>query len=427
MSFSPQSLEASKQHIPPVIGHQKDFIVDYAEGSWVYSTDGDRYLDFTSGVSVTNTGYCHPRVVAAAQAQAAKLIHCFQNLCWHQPMLELTGKLMTLVPEGLDRVIYGNTGADATEGAVKLAKQVTRRSAIIAFEGAYHGRSHLTMPMTCCKVHFRGHYEPLVGSVYRAPFPDPYRMDGVDPTEYCLKQLDLLFRREVYPDDVAAMVIEPVQGEGGSLVAPPAFIRGLRELCDRHGIVLIFAEQQTGYGRTGTFFAAEHYDVAPDVMMLAKAMASGFPLSAVVGRAELMDAWAKGTHGGVFNGNVVSCAAGVATIDAILEEDMLGNCARQGEKLRAFLRGLQEKYAVIGDVRGLGLMNVVELVKPDGGKEPNEEAQKKFLAGLGKRNMLIMGVGTYENMVRFLPPINITDEDMATATDIISAAAAEAF
>jgi 4-aminobutyrate aminotransferase len=404
----------------------KDFIVDHALGSWVYDTEGGKYLDFTSGVAVTNTGYCHPKVVAAAQAQTARLIHGFQNAYWHQPMLELTGKLMALVPDGLDRVIYSNTGAEATEGAVKLAKQVTGRTAVVCFEGAYHGRTHLTMPMTCCKVHFRGHYDPMVGGIYHVPFPNPYRMPVSDPSGWCLEQLDLLFRREVYPDDVAAIVVEPVQGEGGSLVAPPEFMRGLREVCDTHGIVLVFCEQQTGYGRTGVFFATERYDVTPDVMTLAKAMASGFPLSAVVGRASLMDRWAKGTHGGVFNGNAVSCAAGVATIDAIVEDDMLANCERQGERFRAFLRGLQERYPAIGDVRGLGLLNVVEFVRPGPDKAPDAEAQKRFLAGLLARDMLVMGVGTYENMIRFLPPINIGDEDLAVAMDIVAAAAKEA-
>jgi 4-aminobutyrate aminotransferase len=405
----------------------KDIVVDHAAGSWVYDVEGGRYLDFTSSCAVTNTGHCHPGVVAAAQAQTERLIHGFQNLYWHQPMLELTGKLMELVPGGLDRVIYSNTGAEATEGAVKLAKQVTGRTSIVCFEGAYHGRTHLTMPMTCCKVHFRGHYDPLVGGIYHAPFPYPYRMAGRDAGEWCLEQLDLLFRREVYPDDVAAIVVEPVQGEGGSLVAPPEFMRGLRRVCDEHGIVLVFCEQQTGYGRTGVFFASERYDAVPDVITLAKAMASGFPLSAVVGRASLMDRWAKGSHGGVFNGNAVSCAAAVATIDAIIEDGMLANSERQGERFRAFLRDLQAKYPVIGDVRGLGLMNVVELVKPGPDRAPDEAAQKRFLAGLLGRGMLVMGVGTFENMVRFLPPININDEDMAVAMEIISAAAYEAF
>ena len=421
------TFEAAKRHVPPVIGHIKDVVVDHAAGSWVYDTDGEKYLDFTSGVAVTNTGYCHPRVVAAAQAQTARLIHGFQNAYWHQPMLELTGKLMQLVPDGLDRVIYSNTGAEATEGAVKLAKQVTGRTAVICFEGAYHGRTHLTMPMTCCKVHFRGHHDPLVGSVYHVPFPYPFRMPGVDATEWCLSRLDLLFRREVYPDDVAAIVVEPVQGEGGSLVAPPEFMRGLRHVCDEHGIVLVFCEQQTGYGRTGVFFASERYDITPDVITLAKAMASGFPLSAVVGRASLMDLWAKGSHGGVFNGNAVSCAAAVATIDAIIEDDMLANCERQGERFRAFLRELQEDYPVIGEVRGLGLMNVVELVRPGSDRQPDGDAQKRFLAGLLGRGMLVMGVGTFENMVRFLPPINIDAQDMGVAMEIISAAAGEAF
>ena len=418
--------EAEKRHVPPVIGHMKDVVVDHAAGCWVYDVDGGKYLDFTSSCAVTNTGHCHPRVVDAARAQTERLIHGFQNLYWHQPMLELTGKLMKLVPSGLDRVIYSNTGAEATEGAVKLAKQVTGRTAVVCFEGAYHGRTHLTMPMTCCKVHFRGHHDPLVGSVYHVPFPDPFHMPGLDAVDWCLSRLDLLFKREVYPDDVAAIVVEPVQGEGGSIVAPPEFMRGLREVCDAHGIVLVFCEQQTGFGRTGVFFASERYDVEPDVITLAKAMASGFPLSAVVGRASLMDRWAKGSHGGVFNGNAVSCAAAVATIDAILEEDMLANCERQGERFRAFLLELKAQYPVVGDVRGLGLMNVIEFVEPAAGNRPDAETQKRFLAGLLGRGMLVMGVGTYENMVRFLPPININDEDMAIAMEIISAAASEA-
>ncbi|MEZ5124811.1 MAG: aspartate aminotransferase family protein [Thermoleophilia bacterium] len=417
----------AKGYLPQKIARLAPFTVDRGEGSWVVTTDGERYLDFVAGIGVTNTGHAHPKVVAAAQAQLGKMLHAQQNQFYHQPMLDLTERIIEITPDGIDKVFFASTGAEAVENACKIAKQATRRPGVIAFHNSFHGRTHYTMALTCSKVAQRGTYEPLAGSVYHAPFCYPFRTPaGENPTEWALAGLERLFINEIYPEDVAAIVLEPVQGEGGFIVPEKEWVQALRRLCDEHGICLIADEIQSGMGRTGTWFAMEHFGVVPDLITISKGIASGLPVSVVAGRSELIESIRPGGLGGTFNGNVVACAAGVATVDAMREEGMLANATRQGEKFRVFLDGLKAEYNVIGDARGIGLMNMIELVEP-GTKKPNAAAAKALIGECVKRKLLVFGCCAQDQGVRFLPPINVSDDDLEFAFGVITEAAAAAW
>lgn len=416
-----------KQFLPAKISKLAPFTVERGEGSWVVTTEGERYLDFVSGIGVTNTGHCHPRVVAAATEQLGRIIHAQQNQFYHQPMLDLTARVVDITPDGIDRVFYCSTGAEAVENACKIAKQFTRRTAVIGFHNSFHGRTHYTMALTCSKVAQRGTYEPLAGSVYHSRFCYPYRTpEGHDPTEWALEDLHRLFASEVYPEDVAAIILEPVQGEGGFIVPEKSFVQALRSICDEYGICLIADEIQSGMGRTGTWFAMEHFGVAPDLMTISKGIASGLPVALVTGRGEIIDSIRPGGIGGTFNGNVVACAAGVATVDAMRDEGMLENATRQGEKTRAYLRDLQSMHPMIGEVRGVGLMNMIELVEP-GTKKPNTAAAKALIAAAVQNKLLVYGCCVADNGVRLLPPLNVSDSELDFAFDALSKAAKSAW
>jgi 4-aminobutyrate aminotransferase len=416
-----------KSCLPHKISKLAHFTVDRGEGSWVVTSDGERYLDFVAGIGVTNTGHSHPRVVAAATEQLGKIIHAQQNQFFQQPMLDLTARVIEITPASIDTVFYTNTGAEAVENACKIAKQYTRRPGVIAFHNSFHGRTHFTMALTCSKVAQRGTYEPLAASVYHARFCYPYRTpEGMDPTDWALEDLERLFLSEIYPEDVAAIILEPVQGEGGFIVPEARFVQRLREICDEHGICLIADEIQSGMGRTGTWFAMEHFGVVPDLITISKGIASGLPIALVAGKGEIIHAIRPGGIGGTFNGNAVACAAGVATIDAMRDEGMLANAERQGVKLRAFLEELKATYPVIGDARGIGLMNMIELVEP-GTKLPNAAAAKALITQCVERNLLVYSCCVQDNGVRFLPPINVSDEDLAFACEVLTDAAAAAW
>ena len=298
------------------------------------------------------------------KAQAAKVSHAQMNIYRHQPMLDLSDKLAEIVPEGMDTFVYTNSGAEAVENAVKLAKQVTRRPGIIAFQGAFHGRTHLTMALTDSAVHYRGHHEPLVGGIYHARYCYPYRTPASeDPTAYAIEDVRRVLRAEIYGDDVAAIIVEPIQGEGGFIVPTKEFMHELRAIADEIGAMLIIDEIQAGMGRTGTWFCREHYGVKPDIMTIAKGIASGYPLGVVAAPKDLWDKCLPGSMGGTYGGNAVACAAGVATIDAMRDEGMLANAARQGDKLKTFFEELQPAHPCIGEVRGKGLMLAIECVQ----------------------------------------------------------------
>jgi len=359
--------------------------------------------------------------------QSTKVSHAQMNMYRSQPMLDLTEKLMDILPEGLDEVMYANSGAEAVENAVKLAKQATRRPGVIAFQNAFHGRTHLTMALTDSALHYRGHFEPLVGSIYHAKYCYPFRTPASeDPTQYALDDVRRVLGSEIYGDDVAAIIVEPIQGEGGFVIPTAEFMQGLRAIADEIGACLIIDEIQAGMGRTGKWFCFEHYGVKPDIMTIAKGIASGYPLSAIAAPKALWDKCVPGSMGGTYGGNAVSCAAGVATIDAMRDEGMLENAARQGEKLMKFFLEKQKQYPAIGDVRGKGLMFAIECVQP-GGKEPNAAAAKAFIAECIKRKVIVMGASRFGNCVRFLPAININDADLDHALGVFDEAAKAAF
>jgi 4-aminobutyrate aminotransferase len=432
------SLLDNKEYLSPVWPHSTDILVECAEGARLYDVAGRGYLDFTCGIGVTNTGHCHPRVVAAIREQAGLLIHGQATIVYHKPMLELVGALRDVVPPALDSFFFSNSGAEAIEGAIKLARHATGRAGIIAFRGGFHGRTASAMALTSSKALYRAGYEPLPAGIHIAPYaycygcavaraagkaPDAISRAAPRDAGCCgdpLRQLRNMLQTEVMPQDVAAILVEPVQGEGGYIVPPASFMQGLRQICDEYGILLIADEVQSGFGRTGTFFAIEQFGVVPDIMVLAKGLASGLPLSCIAARHSLMERWQVGTHGGTYGGNAVACAAAVATIQVIQEEHLVENAARLGAVLIDALDALKQRYPVIGDVRGMGLMIGVELVRADGA--PAGELARRVLANCRDHGLLLLNCGPYDNVIRFIPPLIVDEEQIRQALHIFEEA-----
>jgi 4-aminobutyrate aminotransferase len=412
--------------VPAVWSRITNLDVDRGEGSWLITRDGERYLDYSSGIGVANTGHAHPRVAAAIAAQATKLLHGQQNILYHEPGLRLHERLQHVLPGGPWQAFLSNSGAEAIEASVKLARVATGRPAILAFRYGYHGRTAQTMALTTAKDVYRGAFEPLPGSVYHTAYPYCYRAGGgAHSPDACTcdweAELDLTFHQLIYPDRVAAVIIEPVLGEGGYIVPPPGFLPRLREITRQHGILLIADEVQTGFGRTGEMFAVQHWGVEPDILVIAKGIASGLPLSGILARTDLMAAWKPGTHGGTYGGNVVSCAAANATLDVIEEEGLVANARERGAQLLAGLRTLGAKYDSIGDVRGLGLMVALEFVKPGvgDGRTPDPDLTKRVQAEALARKLIILTAGTYVNVIRIIPPLVTTAAEVDMALGIL--------
>ncbi len=392
-----------------------------AEGSYIFGSDGRKYLDFTCGIGVTNTGHCHPKVVEAIREQAGKFLHAQANIVVHKPMMELIEELRKIVPPTIDGFFFSNSGAEAVEGALKLARNATGRNAVIVFSGSFHGRTAGTMALTTSKTVYKQGAQLLPSGVYVAPFPYAYRlcMSEEQANQYALETLDDLLISQISPKDVAAILIEPVLGEGGYVPPPPGFLKGLREICDKHGILLILDEVQSGFGRTGKWFAFEHYGVQPDIMTVAKGIASGMPLSGVFSSLELMKRWPGGSHGGTYGGNAMACAAAVATIQAMREETMLENANQRGVQLQSGLHKLQEEYPEIGDVRGLGLMIGSEFEFDDDYKNA-KPLVKKIIQAAEVRGLLLLSCGTYDSTIRWIPPLNVSENQVRDALDIFA-------
>ena len=389
------------------VGVMTQIYADHAKNSELWDVEGRRYIDFTGGIGVLNTGHCHPKVVAAVEAQLHKFTHtCFQVFPY-QGYVELAEKLNQMTPGNhAKRTALFSTGAEAAENAVKIARVATGRSGIIAFSGAFHGRTMMGMALTGKVVPYKAGFGPFPADVYHAPFPVALHGVTVDDS---LQALDRLFKADIDPRRVAAIIIEPVQGEGGFYPTPPEFMRQLRALCDLHGILLVIDEVQTGFARTGKMFAIEHYDVVPDMMMMAKSLAGGFPLSALTGRAEIMDAANPGGLGGTYAGNPLAVAAALAVIDVIEEEGLVARANQLGEQLRSTLEGLRAEVPEIADVRGLGAMIAVEFNHP-GSKQPNPEFAKKVQAKALEQGLVLLTCGIYFNVIRFLMPLTIQPE-----------------
>jgi 4-aminobutyrate aminotransferase len=422
---------ALRDRVPPVWARYTDLVVERGEGAWIETVSGDRYLDYTSGIGVTNTGHAHPRVSAAIAEQAAKIIHAQQNILYHQPGLELHDRLPRTFP-GLEHgdeagLFLSNSGAEAIEAAVKLAKYATRRPAIIAFRGGFHGRTHAAMSLTSSGVKYRGHYEPLLPSIYFAPYPYPLR-NPTGATEqaalaHSLAGLEELFATMVHPDDVAGILVEPVLGEGGYVVPPDGFLPALRQIADSYGILLIADEVQSGMGRTGRMWASEWTATRPDVVVMAKGIASGLPLSGIMARRELLEKFGPGAHGGTYGGNAVACAAALATLDVIAAEGLLDNARRQGERLLSNLRRLTADHPEVAEVRGRGLMVAVEFADADG-LGPRADLAKAFIEAAFERKLLLLSCGTYGQVVRIIPPLITNDTEVDSAISAMSEALA---
>jgi 4-aminobutyrate aminotransferase len=401
-------------HMTPAYSRIFNFVADHAEGSYIYTDDGRKFLDFTCGIGVTNTGHCHPKVVEAIRAQAGSFIHAQANIVIHKPMLQLIEELRKITPPSIDSYYFANSGAEALENAVKIARVATGRQNVIVFSGSFHGRSAGTMALTTSKTVYRAGFGPLPSGVYVAPFPYAFRlkMTEAQASEYALEQLEHLLASQTAPKETAAILIESVLGEGGYVVPPKSFMKGLREICDRHKILLIFDEVQSGFGRTGKWFAFEHFEVAPDIITAAKGIASGMPLSGVFASTDLMLKLDVGSIGGTYGGNAVACAAGVATIRAMREENMLENATERGIQLMTGLRKFQEEYPQIGDVRGKGLMVGTEFVAEGGRADKAKPLVKEIIHKAEENGLLLLSCGTYDNTLRWIPPINVTAEQI---------------
>jgi 4-aminobutyrate aminotransferase len=414
--------EEMLSQLSPVWPHFTPIIASRAEGSYVYDQAGKGYLDFTCGIGVTNTGHCHPQVVEAIKKQAELLVHGQINIIVHEPILDLTAELKKIVPPTIDGFFFSNSGAEAIEGAIKLARRATGRTNVIVFQGSFHGRTVGTMSLTTSKTIYRAGYQPLMPGVYVAPYPYAYRYGWSEEqtSQWCLEELEFLLLSQTAPEETAAILIEPVLGEGGYVVPPADFMVGLRKICDEHGILLIADEVQSGFGRTGKWFAFEHFDIDPDIIVVAKGIASGLPLSGVFSRLELMEKWEPGSHGGTYGGNAIACAAAAATIRVIDEEGLLENTSERGSQLLAGLGHLQEKYSEIGDVRGLGLMVGTEFRTLD--RKPNKKAAKGIIQECLDEGLILLSCGTWDNTVRWIPPLMVNDEQIQQGLDIFEKA-----
>jgi len=392
-----------------------------ADGAIIEDIDGNRYIDFAGGIGAMNIGHARPEVTKAIAEQAAKFTHTCFSVMMYEPYVTLAERIVKLAPgDFAKKAIFFNSGAEAVENAVKIARYATGRPAIITFDNGYHGRTLMTMTMTAKVNPYKYRFGPYATEVYRAPFPYPYRMNmsPQDATAYCIQELERMFVGTVAPDQAAAMVVEPVQGEGGFMVAPPGFLRALKAICNQYGILFIADEIQSGFCRTGEMFAVQHDQVAPDLMIIAKSMGAGMPISGVVGRADIMDVPPPGTLGGTYSGNPVACAAALAVLDMYEQEDYAARSREVGRVVTERFLKLQEQYSLVGDVRGLGGMVAMELVKDRATKEPDSHAASDILAAAHQRGLVLIKAGMYDNVLRVLVPLCVTDAQLKQGLDI---------
>jgi 4-aminobutyrate aminotransferase len=423
-------LALDKQYISPSYTRDYPLVAKRGQGALVEDVDGNTFLDFSAGIAVVSTGHCHPDVVRAIQKQAETLIHMSGTDFYYPILAQLAEKMAAIAPGNFPkRVYFGNSGTEAVEAAMKLARYHTRRHRFIAFYGCFHGRTFGSLSLTSSKSVQRNGFGPLLSGVSHVPYPNPYRCPSGNGASQCMCSCECtdfiekrLFKTAVPPQEVAAIVVEPIQGEGGYVVPPPSFLDKLRQLADRHGILLIFDEVQCGMGRTGKMWASEHSGVVPDILVTAKGIASGMPLGVTVARADVMD-WPQGAHASTFGGNPVACAAALETI-RLLEEKYIANASRMGEYIFGKLADWKEKHSIVGDIRGKGLMIGIEMVKDQQSKEPNPEARNKVVQAAFKKGLLILGCG--ENSFRLMPPLIIEREQADFALDVLDRCITEA-
>jgi 4-aminobutyrate aminotransferase len=411
-------------HLSPLLTQATGVMAARGEGVYLFDRDGRRYLDFTSGIGVTSTGHCHPKVVEAIQRQAATLIHGQYTTVLHPGLLRLGDHLARVMPDGLDSFFFTSAGTEAIEAALRLVRHATGRPNVVVFHGSFHGRTVGSLSLTTAKADYRAGVQPLMAGVVVAPFPYAYRYrwSRDAATEFCLRELDYALATLCAPDETAAFLIEPVLGEGGYVPATAEFMAGLRERCDRYGILLAIDEIQTGVGRTGRFWCHQHFGVQPDLLITAKGLASGMPLAALAAPRSLMARGRAGSQGGTYGGNAVACAAAIATLEVIREEGLVERAADLGRHLLGRLRGVAAEHPQIGDVRGLGLMVATEFSGADGA--PDGETATRVQRHAAERGLLLLTCGPYHNVIRWIPPLVVTRDQIDQAVEMFTVSVA---
>ena len=426
MTEDEKLVQRAQAVIAPPAHHYYPISIAHGNGTKVTSKDGRRFLDFSSGLAVLNLGHNHPRVMEAAKRQMESYVHA-GGIYYSDATVAAAEELTAITPDGLDMLFFGNSGAEAVEGALKLARFTSGRQAFISCTGAFHGRTMGALSLTSSSSAYRRRYHPLLPSVYHISYPACFICScGLTPEACgakCLEEINRLFQRQIPPEEVCAIIVEPFLGEGGYYPAPRTFLKGLRNICDQYGILLIFDEVQSGIGRTGKWFCCEHAGVRPDIMTVAKALASGFPLGAVVASKELMKKWDPSSHGSTFGGNPVSCAAATATLQVIREEGLLERATAAGSRMLAFLQGLALQNPRIGDVRGMGCMIGVEFVDELGAADGR--LCQNLIDDCLAKGLILIGAGLKRNVVRLIPPLNVKDEELSEALDIFADALKE--
>ncbi|MFK4423771.1 4-aminobutyrate--2-oxoglutarate transaminase [Bacillus sp. RC51] len=423
-SYSQVLQKRYEEAVPKGIYHLTPLYVKEARGAIITDVDGNQFIDFAGGIGMQNVGHCHPKVVRAVQKQAESFIHPCFHVTPYENYITLAEKINEKVPgTSKKKTMFANSGAEAIENAVKIARKVTGRRKVISFERGFHGRTLMTMSLSTKENPYKAGFGPFVSDMHILPYPYYYRAEeGVSPEEVdsqVIYQFEK-FLEEVSPEQVAAIVMEPVQGEGGFIVPSISFVKRLREICNQYGILMIMDEVQTGFGRTGKWFATEYFHIEPDIMTLSKSIAGGLPLSAIVGRAELMDIPGRGQIGGTFAGSPLSCAAGLAVFEIMEEENLVERAQQIGNRIMSHLHQMQLKYEVIGDVRGIGAMVGMELVTNRITKEPAKELTVKLIEDFWKNGLISIGAGIFDNVLRFLPPLVISNEEIDKGFEIIN-------
>ena len=412
-----------KKVVSPVLGHYNDLVIKGGKGSYLFGIDGKDYLDFSCGIAVTSLGHCNPKVVSAVKKQLSNLEHICIGVAYYEKYIELAEKLAEITQPGLDMCFFCQDGSGAIEAAIKLAKYVTKKQGVISFAGSFHGRTFAAMSVTNSKEKYKKGYEPLMANVFEAPYPYCYRC--VDETgkkcepagcqKHCLKAVENIISIQG-KDKIAAVLIEPVLGEGGYVPPPPFYLKMLKDICRQNDILLIFDEVQSGFGRTGKMFAHEHFGVVPDIMVMAKGIANGLPLGGIIAAKEIMEKWTVSAHGGTFGGNPVSCAAALASIGVMHKKGFLDKVSKLGSYMTKKLKALKSKHNIIGDVRGPGLMIGVEFIKEDG--QPNPEITSKIIKECLNEGLLLISCGSHDQVIRFIPPLNVKKADIDKALRI---------
>ncbi|WIG44073.1 4-aminobutyrate--2-oxoglutarate transaminase [Bacillus toyonensis] len=423
-SYSKVLQKRYEEAVPTGIYHLTPLYVKKASGAIITDVDGNQFIDFAGGIGMQNVGHCHPKVVRAVQEQAKSFIHPCFHVTPYENYIALAEKINEKIPgTSKKKTMFANSGAEAIENAVKIARKVTGRSKVISFERGFHGRTLMTMSLSTKENPYKAGFGPFVSDMHILSYPYYYRAaEGVSSEEVdsqVIYQFEK-FLEEVSPEKVAAIVMEPVQGEGGFIVPSILFVKRIREICDQYGILMIMDEVQTGFGRTGKWFATEHFNIEPDIIALSKSIAGGLPLSAIVGRAEFMDVPGRGQIGGTFAGSPLSCAAGLAVFEIMEEENLVERAQQIGNKIMSHLHAMQLKYEVIGDVRGIGAMVAMELVTDRITKEPAKELTVQLIDEFWKNGLICIGAGIFDNVLRFLPPLVISNEEIDKGFEIIN-------